>query len=624
MSTIPPAVPLIPRDVLFGNPEKDAPRISPDGERLAYLAPSHGTMSVWVRTIGKTDDRVIAHDAARPIPWFAWQGDGQHVLYLQDRGGNENYHLFQAGLRGEAVRELTPGDRVRAQPLAIDPRHPGEMLVMSNARDETAFDVLRVDLIRGEAALDTRNPGDVVGWLHDHALVVRAAVAKRPDGSSEIRIREDAESPWRTLDQFSFEDGTPGAVAFSPDNRSLYVTTAKDWNSNRLVRYDVATGACTSILEDDTYGVERVYLDPATQRVVAAAVLRERLQWQVLEEDFAIDFATLDQLHAGDVMIESASADGSILVVQCLDDTKPTAYYSYDRRERRESFLFYTQAELTRCTLAPMESFAFTARDGLQVHGYLTLPVGVEARNLPTVLYVHGGPWYRDRWGYEPMVQWMANRGYAVVQVNFRGSTGYGKGFLNAGNLEWAGAMRTDLLDARNWAVARGLSDPGRFAILGGSYGGYAVLAALAFTPDAFTCGVDIVGPSNLNTLLAAIPPYWKAMRSLFTRRMGEDPAFLESQSPLVKAGDIKAPLLIAHGANDPRVKQQESDQIVEVLRKNHVAVTYLVFEDEGHGFANPANNKRFTALAEAFLGQHLGGRIEAPHPGEEIQAFLR
>jgi dipeptidyl aminopeptidase/acylaminoacyl peptidase len=263
-------------------------------------------------------------------------------------------------------------------------------------------------------------------------------------------------------------------------------------------------------------------------------------------------------------------------------------------------------------TLASMEPIVFAARDGLEIHGYLTLPAGVEPRSLPTVLLVHGGPWWRDRWGYDASVQWLANRGYAVLQVNFRGSIGYGKEFLNAGNLEWAGAMRTDLLDARDWAVARGYADPERIGIFGGSYGGYAVLAALTFTPEAFSCGVDVVGPSNLNTFLAAIPPYWQQLRSTITRRMGEDPAFLDAQSPIHRAGEVRAPLLIAHGANDPRVKQHESDQIVATLRAKGIPVTYVVFDNEGHDFADPANNKT------------LGGRVQPPQPDEEIEPFLR
>jgi dipeptidyl aminopeptidase/acylaminoacyl peptidase len=310
--------------------------------------------------------------------------------------------------------------------------------------------------------------------------------------------------------------------------------------------------------------------------------------------------------------------------VHYQSDAQPDHFYAYDRSRRRASLLFCDRPKLLEYELAPTQPIAFAARDGLEIRGYLTLPVGVETRHLPTVLYVHGGPWYRDRWGYEPIVQWLANRGYAVLQVNFRGSTGYGKAFLNAGNREWAGAMRTDLLDAREWAIAQGYADPQRFAIFGGSYGGYAVLTALAWTPDAFTCGVDVVGPSDLRTFMDAIPPYWEPMRRMLTERVGEDPGFLKSQSPLFRASSIRAPLLIAQGANDPRVKQQESDQIVEALRKSGIPVEYLLFENEGHGLADSANLKRFTALAETFLARSLGGRLETPRPDEDFELFLR
>ena len=632
MKTLLSASTLIPREVLFGGEEKELPRVSPDGSMLAYIAPCEGTTSVWVRSVGKADDRVVAYEAGRSIVWFAWQGNGKSILYFQDRNGDENYHLMQIDLQTGVARDLTPGDRVRIHPLRgllssvapVDHRRPDEMLVTSNARIASLVDVVRVDLARGELTLDTENPGDVISWLNDNDYVVRVALAAREDGSSVLRVRDDAASPWRVLDEFTLEDGQPALIAFTPDNTSFYAISAKGSNASRLVRYDTSTNECTPIVEDEAYDVGRVYIDPSTQRLVAAALLKDRIEWRVLDKAFADDFAALGQLHAGDLRIESASADGNTIIVQFVNDTTPTAYFAYDRREKRGKFLFYSRPELMEHTLAPMQPFTFAARDGLELHGYLTLPVDREPKNLPAMLYVHGGPWYRDRWGYEPLVQWMANRGYAVVQVNFRGSTGYGKAFVNAGNLQWAGAMRTDLLDARDWAIAQGFADPERFGIIGGSYGGYAVLTALTFTPDAFTCGVDIVGPSNLNTFLAAFPPYWKAQRSMITQRMGGDAAFLESQSPLFKAADIRAPLLVVHGANDPRVKQQESDQIVEIARNNNVPVTYAVFENEGHGFLQAANLKRFAALAETFLGEHLGGRVEPPHADEAMEAYLR
>ncbi len=618
--------PLVPREVLFGNPEKDRARLSPDATLLAYLAPHEGKMSLWARTIGERDDRVVAFDPQRPIQFAAWQGDSRHLLYLQDRAGDENYPLFQGDLQGGSPRDLTPGETVRCSPMAIDDRFPSEALVLLNERSASLFDVHRVDLASGKHCIDTENPGDVMpgGWLADNAFVVRAAVAQLADGSSCIRVRDDARSAWRVLDAFAFADGLPQPVAFSPDNRALYVTTAKDANASRLVRYDLASGSSSVAFEDPAYDVECAYVDPATREIVAVAAFGERLTWHVLQPAFETTFAALRSVRAGDFTIEDAGADGMTLVVRYRSDNEPEYFYIYDRAADRASVLFCNQPALLEYTLASMRPISFDARDGLTIHGYLTLPVGVEASNLPTVLYVHGGPWHRDRWGYEPIVQWLANRGYAVLQVNFRGSTGYGKAFLNAGNREFAGAMRTDLLDARDWMVGQGYADPKRFAIFGGSYGGYAVLTALTFTPDAFTCGVDIVGPSNLNTLMATIPAYWEPMRKMFAERMGEDPAFLDSQSPLFQAASIRAPLLIAQGANDPRVKQQESDQIVEALRSNGIPVQYVVFENEGHGFADPANNKRFTALAEAFLADALRGRLEPPQPGEEIEAFLR
>lgn len=591
---------------------------------LAYLAPSDGKMSVWVRTIGKDDDRLIAHDPDRPIPWIAWQGDGRHVLFLQDSGGNENFHLFQVALDGDAARELTPGENVRCTPLAMDHRFPFEALVTLNERNPALFDVCRIDFRTGALTTEAENPGDVIAWLADHTFAVRAAVAQTPDGSTEIRVRDDGRGDWRVLETIVSSDWIPDLVCFSADNRSLYAISAKGANASRLVKYDLARGTYDVVLEDPRYDVAGVYADPSTNRIVAAAVLRERLAWTVLDADYESTFSSLGALQDGDFTIDDSSADGKALVVRYRSDVGPVHFYAFDRDAQRATLLFVDRPRLFDYTLAPMKPIAFDARDGLRIEGYLTLPLGVEPRKLPTVLFVHGGPWHRDRWGYDEMAQWLANRGYAVLQVNFRGSTGYGKAFLNAGNRQWAGAMRTDLIDARDWAVSQGFADPERFAIFGGSYGGYAVLTALTFTPDAFTCGVDVVGPSNLNTLLETIPPYWEPLRRVFYERMGEEPEFLNSQSPLFRAKDIRVPLLVAQGANDPRVKQTESDQIVGAMRENEIPVTYIVFDNEGHGFANPENNKRFTALTERFFAQTLGGKLQPPQSDEDFEPFLR
>ncbi|HKE13455.1 MAG TPA: S9 family peptidase [Kofleriaceae bacterium] len=620
--------PLIPRALLFGDPEIRFPRISPDGTQLAYLAPHRGALSIWVRAIDapgdRAGDRVIAHDPARGIRWFCWQGDSCGVLYLQDRLGDEHYHLFQAGLDGEPARDLTPGEQVTVLNVVVEPRSPGEVLVMTNQRDPSAFDVHRIDLAAGTSQLDTLNPGGVDLWLSDDRLVVRAARVRRDDGGSTILVRDDDAAPWRVLDEIDGDDGAPQLVSLSPAGDGMYVITAKGAEAERLVRYDLATGATTLVAADPRHDVKYVDLDPATREVLAVAILRDRLEWTAVDPAFADDLAAMSALHPGDLGIVSASADGATLIANYFSDVRPIAYCTYDRRTRRGHLMFYIQPALLDHTLAPMQPIELPARDGLALSGYLTLPVGLPARHLPTVLYVHGGPWFRDRWGLEPDVQWLANRGYAVLQVNFRGSTGYGKAFVNAGDREWAGAMRTDLLDARDWAIASGYADPRRFAIMGASYGGYAVLTALAFTPDAFCCGVDIVGPSNLATMLQSVPPYWKTLRATFARRMGDDPELLAAHSPLPRAAAIRAPLLIGHGANDPRVLRQESDQLVASLRDNGIPVRYIVFDDEGHGFMRPANALRFHAEAEAFLAEHLGGRAEPRHPDEEIEPFLR
>lgn len=616
-----PSALIIPRAVLFGNAAIESPRLSPDGTRLLYLAPHEGKLSVWTRAVHRRDERLVVHDAARPILWAGWQGDGQHVLYLQDRAGDENYRLFQVDLEGGTPRDITPRGagvsdapiaHVRAMPLGIDPRFPHEALVTANARDPRVLDVHRVNFVTGAAVLDTENPGDVLRWRADHEMLVRAAVTQLADGSFEIRVRDsDTAAPWRALDTIPFADGLPQLVAFSPDGTALYVITAKDANAHRLVRYTLATGVSTIVYEDARYDVERTYLDHGTREIVAVGVLKERLEWTALASAFADDLEALRSARDGDFTFESASANGDSMIVRYQSDVEPGWFHLHERSAREITPLFSSQPALRGYQLAPMQPVSLLARDGLELHGYLTLPSDVEPRALPTVLYVHGGPWHRDRWEYEPIVQWLANRGCAVLQVNFRGSTGYGKAFLNAGNRQWAAAMRTDLLDARAWAIATGYADPARVAIFGGSYGGYAVLAALTQTPDAFACGVDIVGPSNLETFMATIPAYWEPMRKLLMTRIGDDEQLLKAASPLHRAAAIRSPLLIVHGANDPRVNKRESDQIVEAMRRSGVPVEYLVFDDEGHGIAHPENLKRFAAVAETFLARVLGSRVE-------------
>lgn len=614
---------LIPRAVLLGNPERTAPQLSPDGRRLLFLAPADGVLAVWLQTAGADDARIVARDPARPIRIARWSADGARVLFMQDAGGDENFHVYAVDPNGGEAVDLTPHPGVRAGLLALSDDRPGELLVGQNLRDRRYFDVHRISLTSGRDELDTENPGDIAGWEADDDLVVRAAVRSKPDGSYAVVVRDDPAQAWRILIEPEADDGIPSPVAFTPDGRALYIITAYRANAKRLVRYDLAGGTSTTIVEDPTYDVGEVLVSRRTKNLIAARVQRDRAEWHVIDHDYEADFAALRAGLRGDFSVTICDRDDARWVIsEVVDDASP-AFWAYERAARTLTKLFDARPALAAYALAPMTPVAFSARDGLELHGYLTRPLGATGA-LPLVLFVHGGPWARDEWGYNAMVQLLANRGYAVLQVNFRGSSGYGKAFLNAGDRQWAGTMRTDLLDAKAWAVAQGIADPARIGILGGSYGGYAVLAALAFTPDAFACGVDIVGPSNLNTLLSSIPPYWETLRTEFTRRMGEDEAFLNVQSPLFRADQITAPLLIAQGANDPRVKIAESDQIVAAMRAKGRPMTYIVFEDEGHGFARPENNRRFVAAMEAFFAEHLGGRSEPAAPEEDVSPFLR
>jgi dipeptidyl aminopeptidase/acylaminoacyl peptidase len=616
--------PLIPRDVLFDSPEKAAPAISPDGRRLAYLAPSNGLLAVWERTLGATDDHIVASDPKRPIGNVAWAPDSHTLLYQQDQNGDENFHIYAVSADGGTLRDLTPFDGVRADVVAVHPAASRDVLIQMNKRDKTLFDVYRLDPASGKLTLDTQNPGNVMGWVEDASLRVRASLIQRSDGSFEIDVRDSAGAPWRKLVKFSADDGQPSPEGFSTDGASLYVTANAGANVARLLSYDLATGKASTLYQDPGYDVEGTYFAQGSRRLVAATVQREHFGWVVIDPSYRADFSALIAAHRGDVRILSGDAADRTLVVSYTVADGPVAFYTYDRDTKSTAFLFSARPALETLALANMQPIEYQARDGLTIHGYLTLPVGVEPKKLPMVLLVHGGPWARDVWGYIGAVQWLANRGYAVLQPNFRGSTGYGRAFLNAGDRQWAGTMHTDLLDAKDWAVAQGIADPKRVCIMGGSYGGYATLAGLAYSPDAFACGVDRFGPSNLNTLLAAIPPYWQTARAMFDRRMGDTPEILSAQSPLFKADQIKAPLLIGQGLHDPRVNVRESDQIVAALRQRGTPVIYVVFPDEGHGFLKPDNIKRFNAQVESFLAKYLYGRDEPPKRSENISAFLK
>ncbi|MHC4609866.1 MAG: S9 family peptidase, partial [Planctomycetota bacterium] len=500
--------PLIPRDVLFGNPDKVSPKISPDGQRLAYIAPDQGVLNVWVRTVGQKDDRVVTKDRKRGIRYYFWAQNNKQVLYVQDKGGDENYHVYAVDLDTLNERDLTPFENVRAQIVAVEQKFPNEILVGLNNRKVELHDVHRVDLTTGQLTLEAENTEGFMAWQADHDLRVRGAMKTNPDGGTTMVIRDNPDSAWRTLTTWGIEDSlTSGPIGFTADNRGLYTISSAGSNTAQLRQMDLATGQEKVLALDRESDVAGVFKHPIKHTIQAVAFNKERLSWKVLDPTVEADFAAIKTIHRGDFDIINRDHQDQTWLVAYETDDGPVYYYAYDRPSKKGTFLFTNRKKLEGLKLARMEPISLKASDGLPLHGYLTKPPGVEPKNLPMVLMVHGGPWYRDSWGYNPTVQWLANRGYAVFQVNFRGSTGYGKHFVNAGDREWGGKAHNDLIDGVKWAIKKGVADPNRIAIFGGSYGGYATLVGLTFTPDVFCCGVDIVGPSNLITFLNTIPP---------------------------------------------------------------------------------------------------------------------
>ncbi len=616
-----PAVPLVPRQVLFGNPERVSPRISPDGTRLAWIAPDDGVLNVWVNAVGAplADAQAVTADRDRGIRSFFWAHDNRHLLYIQDVGGDEDWHLFDVDLDVGTIRDLTPFEGVQARVEEADKHFPDTILVGLNRDNPQLHDVYRLDLPTGRLDKIVENPG-FVGFLADAELKVRGGLAPLPDGGMVIMVRDTPDDEWRPLLQYGQDDAlTTEPVAFTEDGGALWVVSSVGANAGRLVRLDLATAAVEVVAGDPQYDVAGVRLHPDTREPQLVTYVKERTDYQVLDPAIAEDVATLRAVDPGDLTLVGHDDPDSTWLAAYTNDDGPVRYYAYDRASRQATFLFEHQPALAQYELATMEPFSFEARDGLTIHGYLTFPPGVGRAGLPAVLNVHGGPWARDTWGFNPEAQWLANRGYLCIQVNFRGSTGYGKDFVNAGDREWGAKMHDDLLEAVDWVTGQGYADPKRVAIYGGSYGGYAALVGAAFTPDAFACAVDIVGPSNLATLIKSIPAYWEPLIAQFHTRVGNpdtEEAFMWERSPLSRAGDIRIPLLIAQGANDPRVKQAEAEQIVAALTEKGIDHEYLLFPDEGHGFAKPANRLKFYAAAERFLAKHLGGRFEGADDG--------
>ena len=621
--TTPSPVPLIPRKVLFGNPDKASARISPDGARLSYLAPVDGVLNVW---IGPADDpsaaQPVTRDTGRGIQHYFWAFTNQHILYIQDRNGDENWRLFCVDLERDQTTDLTPIDGVQAQIQEVSHKFPEKVLVGLNDRDPQAHDIYMVDIRNGDKEPVLENPG-FLDITTDDDFRVRFVTNPTEDGGSEVLQHTDA-GDWEPFARIDMEDAlTTMLTDFDASGAVLYMLDSRERDTAALFTVDLVTSETKLVAEDPRCDVGGVMLHPTEKTIEAVAFAYEKMEWTVLDPAIQPDMDYLNGVAPGELDVVSRSLDDRTWVVAYMLDDGPVRYYLYDRDAGEARFLFTNRQELEGLPLVKMHPVVIEARDGLNLVSYYSLPVDSEregglvpAGPLPTVLLVHGGPWGRDTWGYNSLLQMLTNRGYATLSANFRGSTGFGKGFLNAGNKEWGAKMHDDLLDAVQWAVERGIADPQRVAIMGGSYGGYATLVGMTMTPEVFACGVDVVGPSNLITLMEAFPPYWQPAIEMFATRVGdhrneEGRAFLRQRSPLTYVDRICRPLLIGQGANDPRVNQAESDQIVGAMRERDIPVTYALYPDEGHGFVLPENNLSFFAVSEAFLAQHLGGRFE-------------
>ncbi|QMW21511.1 S9 family peptidase [Sandaracinobacteroides saxicola] len=625
---VPPAnlasAPLIERSVLFGNPVRANARISPDGQWVSWTAPSNGVMNIWVAPAADpAKARVLTTETTRPIRQYFWAPNSRQVMFIQDKGGDENFLLYGVDVKTGKQTTLTPFEKTRVQIVGISNRVPNRILVGLNNRDPKWHDIHSLDLDSGKLTLVKEGTGFASAVADDN---LNLRVMSRPNAAGgedwfEVKGTTVADKPFVS---FGIDDSqTTAAIGFRDDDRTMYMLDSRGRNTAALFARDMTTGKATLLAEDARADIDNVMANPKTGLIEAWSSNYLKADWRVLSPAVKDDIAFLDSKAKGAWSVVSRTLADDRWVVTTEPSDAPPAAWLYDRKAKSLTKMFVGRPALERKPLARMHPVEIASRDGKTLVSYLTLPPtsdpdgdGRPAAPVPMVLFVHGGPWARDDYGYAGTVQFLANRGYAVLQVNFRGSTGFGKAFVNAGNGAWGREMHDDLLDGVQWAVKNGVTTADKVAIMGGSYGGYATLAGLAFTPTAFACGVDIVGPSNLSTLLSTVPPYWESFRKQLIARMGDPDteagrAWLKERSPLFSADRIVRPLLIGQGANDPRVKQAESDQIVAAMQAKNIPVTYVLFPDEGHGFARPVNNIAFNAVTENFLARCLGGRAQ-------------
>lgn len=615
--------PLIPRKVFFGNPDKESVQISPDGVHIAYLATRDGVLNVWVAPREQLElARPVTHDTGRGIRFYAWAYTNNHILFIQDKDGDENWHLYSVNVNSDVTMDLTPFEGVQTQFKNISPQFPEEIIIGLNNRIPELHDIYRLNIVSGVMVLQEENDR-YFDFVVDENYQLRFAIQMMPDGSVEIHTPNE-QNGWDPWEMIPYEDEVnTNVIGLDESGTVVFMKDSRGRNTSAVVAHRLDNNQTTSLAEDDLSDAQDVLLHPIEKHVQAVSFIYERKRWQIVDEAIEADLNYLQTVADGELEINSRTLDDNFWLVAYKMDDDPTRFYLYDRQRQSAEFLFTNRQELEDQPLVKMHSAVIKSRDKLDLVVYYSLPPGSDSTGdaipdqpVPMVLIPHGGPWHRDFWGYHPLHQWLANRGYAVLFVNFRSSTGLGKEFTNAGDLEWGGKILEDQADGVHWAISKGIADPQRVAIMGTSFGGYSTLAGLTFYPDLYACGIDLVGPSNLITLLESIPPYWKPVKAIFDSRVGdvsteEGRALLAKYSPLTYVERIRRPLLIGQGANDPRVLQAEADQIVGEMKARGISVTYVLYPDEGHGFARPENNLSFFAIAEAFLAENLGGRFE-------------
>ncbi|MEM6910552.1 MAG: S9 family peptidase [Verrucomicrobiota bacterium] len=605
--------PLVPMRDFFRNPEKTGFQLSPDGTHLSFLQPWEGRLNIHVQEIGSEQVTRLTEAKERDIRSYFWASDDR-LIYLRDTGGDENFRLFAVDRDGSNPLLLTPFEEIRVRVIDDLENDPDHMIIGHNHRDKRIFDAYRIHIGTGEMEMLVENPGNFSGYLTDHAGKLRVATAT--DGvNTSLFYRASEDDEFAKILETNFKESL-SPLFFTFDNQQLYASSNLGRDKSAIVQFDPATGQETQLLfEHPEVDVSNLIYSRQRQVLTAITYTTDKREYHFLDQERQAiqDFieARFPEMEVG---LTDVSEDETKFLLRTYSDRSLGAYHFLDWETKEVRPLHEIGPWLDSAHLAPMKPVSYPSRDGLTIHGYLTVPVGIEAKNLPVILNVHGGPWARDTWGYDPAVQFLANRGYAVLQMNFRGSTGYGRAFWEASFKEWGRAMQDDVTDGAQWLIEKGLADPERIGIYGASYGGYATLAGLAFTPDLYACGVDYVGVANLLTFMDSIPPYWEPYLEMMYEMVGHpetETEMLRAASPVFHVDQIRAPLFIAQGANDPRVVKNESDQMVAAMRANGVEVPYMVKDNEGHGFANEENRFDFYAAMEKFLARHLGGRIE-------------